>query len=450
MSKPLYGIKSNATYEQENQLLFESFLDNYFYSDWREKNMRSFEIIISPKCNLGCSYCYINKYNNKLFNKTQSTDNVLSNIDYILKFLDNKQFTGELNLFSGELLSQQLGYDLLEKIYTFYKDKPREKKIKLICIPTNYTFICDEECTSKVQDLIDRFRDIGINLFLSASFDGKKVETYRPYKEDLDFCFKENYRTDDYYEKVFAFMKKNDFGPHPMIYNKAIFNWKENFDWFQSMLEKYDMDWWNLYLLQVRNNGWTKEQNQEMYNFIRYIIDFSLKKCDNNPEKLLEFLKKRKGFNILTAPFFKTNRGTTCGLQLNLCIRAEDLKTFSCHRLMYEDFIICDWEKDEEVGLKPIVKNAELGITTYGCNTKSFPICIECPIKELCNGGCLGAQYESTGSMFTPIPNVCKNYYYLIKAVIDGFDEIGITEKFIDYANFEQRKAIEILRSINL
>lgn len=449
MSKPIFLTKTEKTYEQENQILFESFLNSYFYNSWGNSNPKSFELIVSPKCNLGCSYCYIHKNNNKLF-ETQDVDNILDNLDYILKYLDYNNFNGEFNIFSGELLSQKIGYELLEKIYLFYKDKPREKKIKIITIPTNFTFLCDTDCTNRIQQIIDNYREIGINLFLSASVDGKYAEKFRSYKKDLDYCFKENYATDDWYDKVFSFMKKNGYGPHPMIYNKAIFSWKENFNWWQSMLEKYDMDWENLYLLQVRNNGWTVEENKEFYSFIRYIINWAFEKCGKDKDKFYHFLRKKKGFNLLTVPFAKVSRGTTCGMQLNLCIRAEDLKTFPCHRLMYKDFMICNWEKDAEKGLVPKVKNAELGLTTYGCNFKSFPICIECPIRSLCNGGCLGAQFESTGSMFTPIPSVCKNFYYSIKAVIDGLDEIGVTDLFIDLKDFEIKRAVEILRSLDI
>jgi hypothetical protein len=41
--------------------------------------------------------------------------------------------------------------------------------------------------------------------------------------------------------------------------------------------------------------------------------------------------------------------------------------------------------------------------------------------------------------MITPIPTVCLNYIYIYKALVDGFEELGILDKILLTFNNEKK-----------
>ena len=81
-----------------------------------------------------------------------------------------------------------------------------------------------------------------------------------------------------------------------------------------------------------------------------------------------------------------------------------------------------------------------------------FPHCINCPINSLCIGGCLGAQYEVTGSMFIPIPTVCKVNLTLVKTIIDFFVTHDIYDDLLTRMSFnnDKYKQIKYIKELEL
>jgi radical SAM protein with 4Fe4S-binding SPASM domain len=276
------------------------------------------------------------------------------------------------------------------------------------------------------------------------------MEQNRPYKHDLDIPL--NFpRNDAYYDKVFEFSKKYHFGFHPMIYYGGIENWIKNFDWFQEQFAKHGIGWRNIYLLQVRNDGWTVEANKELYKFIQHIINFAFDKVGMDKEAFVRFLREEQnGFNILSQPLVSHNRGIGCGLQNTFGIRVSDLAHHVCHRNMYPDYCIGSLVDDEDGILRYETKNAELGLVAYGFNTKMQPACIKCPINHLCIGGCLGAQYEINRDLFSPIKSVCQNSWWLMKAIIDGFERIGVLDLVKQGCAEGKNEQIEFLRGFKV
>lgn len=438
------------TYQEENNILFNSFLEDHFYKRFREGDM-SIEFIISPKCNLGCKYCYIHKYAHKSFPESiYDTTNIITNVSKLLRWMDKNDFFINIDIFSGEPLAQEIGYEVLDTMLEFYKSKPKERRIPSIIMPTNFTFLVSEDLTNRIEKLISDFSDIGIKLILSASFDGKYMEQNRPFTKDLDIPLNP-VRDDEYYDKVFLFCKKHAFGFHPMIYAEGIEHWIKNFNWFQEMFDKHDMDWQFLYLLTVRNDNWNVESNRECYKFMRYLVDFVWNKLNGDEEKFREFLQQPSmGFNLLSWPLMRISRGIGCSMQTTLGIRVSDMTHHPCHRLMYKGFEIGRLVDDEENILKYETANAELGLTTYGFSTKMQPMCIKCPINRICVGGCVGSQYESTGDMYTPIESVCKNQFWTLKGIIDGLNSIGMLDKLTMDTPLIQRNQIKFLKELEL
>lgn len=416
-------------YDLENDILFNNFLEDYFYKDFRNSDSRpELELIISPVCNLGCKYCYLHKYYNKSFPQSMfDEEKTKENLKKILSWIDKNNFKLNLDIFSGELFAQNIGYEIMDIIYNWCLTT--ENKPLQITIPTNFTFILSEEYTKKVEDILQKFLDINIYVRLSASFDGKYCESNRPYVRDLDIKF-DHTRDDEYYDKVFKFAKKWNTGFHPMIYSKKIECWKDNFLWFQEQFKKHDLKWTDIYLLQVRNMEWTDSQIKEFYNFIYFLCEFTYNKLKNNTSDFFNFILENRGFNILGQTLnSQTGKGLPCAIQTELTIKVSDLKVFPCHRLLYPDFEIGEYVEDNEEILKFKTKNASLGLTIYGMHSNIQPMCRKCEVNKICIGGCLGAQYEINGSMFIPIQSVCKLNSSLIMAILQFCKDNNIIEQ---------------------
>lgn len=404
---------------EENNKLFNNFLQKYFYNDFRkEKPSKNIELILSPYCDQECSYCYLNKnYKNIYtdFNEQQS----LKNLDRLLLWYNNNNFNCDIDLFSGELFFSNFGFQILEKILIFFKDK--KNKPRKILIPTNYSFIFNDEKTKEIERLLSLGREVGIKIYLSASIDGKYMDNNRPLKNTTLV------RDDKYYDKVFAFNKKHGFMFHSMIYAEGIENWKKNFDWFQENFKQYDIPIDFLSLLQVRNNNWNIISSKKLYDFILYIFDFYYNHFNQDSLEFFNFVKESN--NTLLNGFFKKNEAqVSCSLQFSLAIRLNDMKVFSCHRLIYPELEIGYF--DEKMNFN--TKNAELGIITFGQNNNFWPLCYDCPIKDICQKGCMGAQFEEYQDGFIPIKTVCLNYFYLNKGLVDGCYKTGIADYILE------------------
>lgn len=426
------------TNEELNDYTFEHFLNSYFYKDWlRDNPDNHLEIIFSPKCNLKCEYCYMHKYSSTTFPSHMFDAEIsIKNSIKILDWLGRNNYAPALEIFSGELFAQKSGYDLIENILDFFESHPNYKRPPYIIIPTNGTFLHSEKLTEKIEKYMERFEEFDCPMILSFSTDGLIVEeTSRAYKIDLDLDESlDKPRDQEYYDKMFSFMVKHHMCVHPMVYSKHVNKWIENFNWFMDMYEKYDIPWWDLYLLEVRNYDWTEENVQDFSKFLEYIMDYAWDKLDHNEDLYIDWLTTSpgfndricSGFNILFNTFAKSGVGTRCGMQNQLTIRASDLTVFPCHRLMYPGLDIGTYDEDFNFHVKQI----ELGIAVHSFDPMEQNVCSTCAIKHLCTTQCFGAQFETTKDMFTPIPSVCYLNFMKVKTILTKLDKLNLLEKF--------------------
>lgn len=445
-------------FKQENNELANSLLRSTFLSSYKNhenENFTKFEIILTPVCDLACKYCYLVRYGNKLYpEEIRNREEIITNVSLLLDWLIDNEFTPEIELFSGDPLVQQIGYDVLDLIFNKFKVVPKEKRVPAVIIPTNYSFILSTELIQRVEELIVKFASIGIYLGLSASIDGVYLDKYnRP------ICHRKrgnltseyllngdnNARDDSFYTQVFEFNKKHRMGFHPMVYSNKIEYWKDNFLWFQAMFTKHDMPFNNIYLLEVRNQEWSSNQIRTFAEFISFLIEWSFAKCNANAEDFIDFLFRLRGYNILSSPLTTIGRGLGCSIQSTISVRAGDLKSFPCHRLMYPQFEQLHFEKDSAGKLFLVGTNPELliGVVTFDAN--NLPICRSCLIKSLCSKGCLGSQFETTGDMFSPIPTVCALMHAKMYAMVTTFDRLGIKDLILDRITPEKAYAFNSL-----
>lgn len=432
-------------YQEENNALFNSFLEHTFLKGWTDKdneryeNFRRIEFILNSRCNLNCKYCYYTKFGDKLYPKEISqSDRILHNLELLLDWLIKNSYAPDVDFFSGEPLFQKVGFDALEMILD--KFSKAKKKPKNIVIPTNYTFISSDELTEKVEKLLRDSQGVGIPTILSASFDGKFCEANRPWKSG------DETRDNGYYDDCFRFNARHRFGFHPMIYSHLIEKWEDNFLWFQEKFEKFGIPFSNIYLLEVRNVEWTDKQIRDYMDFIRFLIEWTLEvPCKGVVGNYLDFLFKRRGYNILNNCLTTIGRGLGCSLQSCLYVRLGDLAIVPCHRQSYSQFILGKFVV-EDSKIKGIeAKNPELAIGEVAFDSKTMPQCETCAIKYLCQGQCLGSMYETTGDLFSPIPTVCRLEHAKIASMIKTYKRLGIYEPIFDRLNPDKQASLRLV-----
>ena len=442
-------------YKQENQELGEWVIEKYFYDDFsvetpRDKKIKNIELIISPRCNLGCKYCYLHRHRKHIFGEDCfNEEKTIENLKKILNWYTHNEWNANIEIFSGELLAQDIGYRVLNTIYEHFRDTNPEYRPVDLVIPTNFTFVCSKEATARVKELYDKFDSIGIGLGLSASFDGKYMEENRPYLHDLDIDLGGGVRDDDYYDRAFEFAYMIHGGLHPMVYSKNIEAWPKNFLWFQEMMEKHNIPWESLYLLHVRNEEWNYDQVKSLCKFMEFVLDWVWDtKLNHDPGYMVGWILKGNGFNMFSQPFTSCGRGLTCGIQGQFTVRVSDMMMYPCHRTGYKDMYYGQMVDDEEEILKFKCSNPELLIATYSMHKASLPHCAQCPINELCTGTCLGSQYESTRNMLAPIPSVCVVSYAMIYTEMKWLKEHGVWGELWKQLQEEKKNQFRYLEEV--
>jgi len=405
-------------------------------------NFSRLEIILNYKCNLDCVYCYVKAHGEELYPPEyyEDEEKLLLNLRMLLDWIYSQGMNPELELFSGEALIQRVGLNAIDLILEKWEAYGIATHLT---IPTNYTFLPSKYLTTRVEGFIQRAEKLGGRIFLSASFDGKYMETNRPFTHKVEM------RDDDYYDHAFSFVKKHGFGFHPMLYSKGIERWEKNFLWFQEMLEKHDLDWYGMYLLEIRNKEWSREEITRFGGFIEFLIEYSWNKCDKDIDRFLSFLFKHRGFNILTAALSTVGRGLGCSLQSVLYVRIGDLAIIPCHRTCYEQYVVGRFETDKGRITEIKSHNLEIYLSEISMNAKYLPYCENCVINDICSHGCLGSQLETTGDMFTPIPTVCALEYEKYSAMIRAYKRIGVFETLMNRVGEKTRRAFRALEEIN-
>jgi radical SAM protein with 4Fe4S-binding SPASM domain len=450
------------TYKQQNDELLQNMMEKTYFASWKLNwkrivdkdpeaakkwkendifygNYLSLEFQLNQHCDLDCLYCYEQRYGDIYFpGKTSDKKIVAHNVDLMLDFLYENKMYPRIEIFSGDPLVQTIGHTVIDKIITAAENG--RQITSDISVPTNMSMLLYPNRRKSIEDLIERGRKVGIRISLSASVDGAFMEENRPFKR------KDKVRDAKYYDDLFRFAKKYSMGFHPMIYSHNMKNWKKNFMWFQKMFQKYDIPWTSLYLLEIRNIEWTDDDLYELYDFMRWLVHWTFNKLGRNP---FAYGTGGQYFNILASGFNTNGRGIGCSIQSSLQLRMGDFSWAMCHRLMYDKLNVGKFEVvDDKLTGKFDSANIEAHIGLQSADTLSFPKCETCMLKHLCNAGCLGSNFESTGDPYTTHPSVCQVEHYKILGILQGLADNKLLGHVLSLVSDPKRISInELLRT---
>ena len=155
-------ITTSIDFQQEENILFQNFIFNH---ELKKMENEILELIIRQDCNQKCDYCYITNYGKELYPEHFSNSQILDNLKLLLDYFDKKQIKPlEWSLFAGDLFYDGLIFEILDVFFPYLKKwyefayKIKEKG-KLV-IPTNGSFISDNEKVIKIKKYIQKMKDI--------------------------------------------------------------------------------------------------------------------------------------------------------------------------------------------------------------------------------------------------------------------------------------------------
>lgn len=476
-------------YQFDDKFLFNHFLDERLFNNEKQKQLNAqaqdeisregLELIIRPECNQKCDYCYIGQYGDTLYPFTErlSKEKIVKNTKMLFEYFLHRQcYIQNIELFAGDLFYDDLYFDLMETLYEIYYKPLKENNNVLfsdnrkprIIMPCNFSFCNNEEQYHKVEQIVDKFTKLGVEMGFSWSHDGRYAYEIR----------EKTVPTNEFYDRAFKFVQKYNAGTHAMISVEGLDNAIENFNWWEEAYEKYlpERKEFSPYFLEVRNGKdyWTTEAIEKYLLFLDYIIEhmFNLNQKDpiayvqsvygsrRQKRRRLELKEKYpnmcdkaipQDFTELIA-FSRDGESLSCTLGHALCLNLATLSFVPCHRLNYKQF-----RGGYFVTQKPDISNLNKQANKYlndkmeekivdvehlpGLNgylsayyTIKYrqPGCATCDYKEFCIGGCLGAQFEDSGDMNLPIQSVCNLFKAKIDFIFNKYKNLGILNILMD------------------
>lgn len=430
LNKELFNKQNDLNYLLHAVNNDMSFLDNR-----QPAHASGIELIIRPECNQKCEYCYIARYGDELYPKEERASNevLLKNLDMLLTYIFTTRHTyiNHFELFAGDLFYDNIYFDILDIFYKhlseLYKDYPTVVKTLggLILTPSNFSFIENDEKVARLESYMEKFKTINWDVGFSISTDGKEMVATREQRS----------LSDEYFEKLFQWTLRHPrSGFHAIISASNVENMIASYDWWKEQyIEHYFKSGEEVryctkdflpYWLEARNDDWTDESIAKYLEFIDYAFADRLAMHNYDPEKLayhlfcgneeMEGTMAKLGQNDPIRLDVSTNRWNSheigCSISHLVCLTLNNFALIPCHRLNYPQFrggyltlneegtSIVDVEAFNMAGL----------LSTKFCHSDARPKCATCAYVKMCDKGCLGAQFESSGEVFQPVLSVCR------------------------------------------
>ena len=414
-------------YDFENKIAAKTFLKTQYFEQFKQRN-RAIELFLLGSCKANCKYCYLKQHGNELYPKElHNYDLIVSNLEKLLNWYVENKFCCNFDIFSAEWLTTPLADRVMDLfINTFSKVNPKYRPT-VILMADNMMFLKSDKYTQKVESYISRLRELGIDMYISASIDGQYCEYNR------------SEASEDFYKKAYAFCNKYDFRPHPMITSDNAKYWIDNYLWWRENFKGLSEE---LMTLEVRDDTWDENSIADLIQYCDFLIDYKWDEFHHNKTNFLKYifdLYVQCGEERIGAPYNVIglcNRGNSCAKDCmtcsafnNLSIRIADLMVAPCHRLFYPELHFGKFITDDTkiIDFEPI--NTSLLIAYKNVKNSCLPYCENCEFEFLCPGHCHGMSYEYYGNSFVPPEGTCNLYKSKISFIIYKLFLMGLLDK---------------------
>lgn len=331
--------------------------------------MLTVEFIITEKCNLGCTYCYMNKVQTKM--DPSKVDLFLESIGEVLKIYNQDKY--HISFFGGEPL---LNWDLIRYAVPKFKKDSRLHSIALISNGLEID-----------QGKAEYLRENGITL--SLSFDGIWNDQNRPLLSGSP-SFQEYIKKKDLLKSLVGTSKC-------MISPKNLETLLENHIFFT---QDYGFTTPDFSL--VRDDVWEDKDVQRYSIEIKKLADHIIARIKLG---YMEF-NGIFGLYILDLIYGKKfgKRNFGCFAGHNGVGYDSDGVYYPCARFASEK----SSKIYNAVTKERYQEEIDYFLSDKISNPKTFSECIKCSLYNYCNGGCTHSQINYGGKTVSrPIPRVC-------------------------------------------
>ena len=447
---------NSAEYILDHYSDIETFKDKFTICSVRPaSDYLNIELIVRPECNQNCKYCYIAQHGKELYPIEERVDNqtILKNLRSLLDYIYIKYdlFIGDFELFAGDMFYDGLYFDILDVFYEFLEKEhikwPKlydinSKHPMVIGAPVNMSFILNDKAVKRFDEYYWKFRDIGVEIWLSASTDGPyavNTREQRPLPEN-------------YFKKVFDFCKKYHFFFHPMVSALNVKNWIQNYDWWKREIAHYNFvedlgpGAYIPMMLEVRNNDWNDESIDAFIDFVNHMYEDRFDMNDRDPKKMAYHLFSGGGeegslpvipaYDIIRMVTETINEGILCTVQTSLHVTLNNLSIIPSHRTAYKQFIAGRFITSNDIQNKIIdiePGNVNALMTILDMRRFVMPKCYDCDVQPVCPGGCMGAQYENSGELLFPNSTCCKMFRKKFAFLVYKLEKTGVFQYGKDY-----------------
>ena len=447
-------------YQKEQDQLLQTILDLRFFNPWKGltkyQDRRSLqpdshlELYVTSSCDQHCEYCYLQKHKELYPAEFNKPELILENLERVCRWILINNFNIPiLDLFSGDIWGTQLGWDIFDTLYKYIQ---QGMQIGYIMIASNCNFVSNSIALQRVQQYINKFKNINCPIVFSVSVDGKVIDDFSRPKNS-----KETY-TDEFYNTLGAFAHTNNFLFHPMISPYNVHLWIENYKWWKEYLKYYNYkDISAIMTLEVRDANWTEENIKDYCNLLIYMMDdFLQDKCHGDINKFTHAIIGTKVSDMSTYltgyipwAMIPADSFKGCTVPSYLTIRLGDLAICPCHRQAYKQYLYgyFNVENDNITTIRAV--NPTMAIKILMADVQmTTPLCYSCIFKKWCLKGCFGSQLETMHDPFFPINSVCKFFKAKYKTIMNYYKEKGVIKILQDtykVSDLSADKVIDIL-----
>ena len=361
------------------------------------------ELMVTEKCNLGCTYCYVANRNKSM--TKEIFDEVLKKIYFYMKKMKCSKY--EISYFGGEPLEN---FELVKYAHSIFK---KDKLCAGETLISNLTLL-----TPEIADYI-----VNEKINVSFSFDGLSSNETRPLlpvKENKQFK-----KILDLYDSKWDLIQK--VCPkmcHTVMSPDNIHLLSKNVDFLVSKgitCIDYAID---------KDDVWTNESIEKFKYYYREYINNCINRIKNH-ERITGGLNYVSLIDSVIG-LLGWKRHNSCFAGSTGCGVNASGEFFACARFASKNA----FKYTSNLNYKEIFNQLD---------PYNYDKCKKCEIFHFCNQGCVFSQLRNNNE---PIPSVCDIYKFIFKEMVRMVHELKDNETFIRIVEGQLRSLRRSIRGL--